>query len=47
METGVAFSAVTTRNEGIRVTGKIGFNGDHPMIEHFRYLAQKTNAPRR
>ena len=24
MDTGIAFAAVTTRNEGVRVTGKLG-----------------------
>jgi 5-methyltetrahydropteroyltriglutamate--homocysteine methyltransferase len=43
MDTGIAFAAVTTRNEGLKVTGKIGFSG-HPMIEHFRFL--KDNTPR-
>ncbi len=37
MDTGIAFAAVTTRNEGIKVTGKIGFS-NHPMIEHFKFL---------
>src|ERR1700687_5699965 len=37
MNTGIAFAAVTTRNEGVQVTGKIGFSG-HPMIEHFKFL---------
>jgi 5-methyltetrahydropteroyltriglutamate--homocysteine methyltransferase len=41
MDSGIAFAAVTTRNEGIRVTGKIGFSG-HPMIEHFKYLKAHT-----
>jgi 5-methyltetrahydropteroyltriglutamate--homocysteine methyltransferase len=41
MDTGIAFAAVTTRNEGIRVTGKIGFSS-HPMIEHFRFLKAHT-----
>jgi 5-methyltetrahydropteroyltriglutamate--homocysteine methyltransferase len=41
MGTGVAFAAVTTRNEGIKVTGKIGFTG-HPMIEHFKFVAART-----
>ena len=27
MDTGVAFAAVTTRNEGLKVTGKVGFSG--------------------
>ena len=41
MDTGVAFAAVTTRNEGVRVTGRLGFS-DHPMIEHYKYVAQRT-----
>jgi 5-methyltetrahydropteroyltriglutamate--homocysteine methyltransferase len=43
MDTGIAFAAVTTRNEGVKVTGKIGFSG-HPMIEHFKFL--KSHTPR-
>ena len=41
MDTGVAFAAVTTRNEGLKVTGKVGFSG-HPMVEHFRFVAAHT-----
>ena len=41
MDTGIAFAAVTTRNEGIKVTGKIGFS-HHPMIEHFKFVAAHT-----
>jgi 5-methyltetrahydropteroyltriglutamate--homocysteine methyltransferase len=41
METGIAFAAVTTRNEGVRVSGKIGFSG-HPMLEHFKFLKAHT-----
>src|SRR5579884_3507420 len=35
-------AAVTTRNEGVQVTGKIGFSG-HPMIEHFKFLKANTS----
>jgi 5-methyltetrahydropteroyltriglutamate--homocysteine methyltransferase len=42
MDTGIAFAAVTTRSEGIRVTGKLGFSG-HPMIEHFKFLKAHTD----
>jgi 5-methyltetrahydropteroyltriglutamate--homocysteine methyltransferase len=42
MDTGIAFAAVTTRNEGVQVTGKIGFSG-HPMIEHFKFLKANTS----
>src|SRR5689334_11031764 len=41
MDTGVAFAGVNTRNEGLKVTGKIGFSG-HPMLEHFKFLAAHT-----
>jgi 5-methyltetrahydropteroyltriglutamate--homocysteine methyltransferase len=41
MDTGVAFAAVTTRNEGVKVTGKLG-STHHPMIEHFKFLAART-----
>jgi len=41
MDTGIHFAAVTTRNEGLKVTGKIGFSG-HPMIEHFKFVAAHT-----
>ncbi len=46
MDSGIAFAAVTTRNEGIKVTGKLGFSG-HPMLEHFKFLeAHTTRAPK-
>src|ERR1017187_2982433 len=41
MDTGIAFAAVTTRNEGVRVTGKLGFS-THPMIDHFKFLKAHT-----
>jgi 5-methyltetrahydropteroyltriglutamate--homocysteine methyltransferase len=41
MDTGVTFAAVTTRNEGARVTGKLGFSS-HPMVEHFKFVAAHT-----
>src|SRR5437763_719057 len=41
MESGIAFAAVKTRAEGLKVTGKVGFSG-HPMIEHFKFVAAHT-----
>jgi 5-methyltetrahydropteroyltriglutamate--homocysteine methyltransferase len=41
MDQGIAFAAVTTRNEGVRVSGKLGFSG-HPMLEHFKFLKAHT-----
>ena len=46
MDTGIAFAGVTTRNEGVRVTGKLGFSS-HPMIEHFKFVqAHATRMPK-
>jgi 5-methyltetrahydropteroyltriglutamate--homocysteine methyltransferase len=42
MDTGIAFAAVTTRNEGIKVTGKLG-STRHPMIDHFKFVAAHTS----
>ncbi|HEY8521139.1 MAG TPA: 5-methyltetrahydropteroyltriglutamate--homocysteine S-methyltransferase [Gammaproteobacteria bacterium] len=41
LPTGVAFAGAATRAEGVRVAGKIRFSG-HPMIEHFRFLRERT-----
>src|ERR1700681_3058910 len=38
METGIAFAAVNTRNEGLKVTGRVGYSAG-PMIEHFKFVA--------
>jgi 5-methyltetrahydropteroyltriglutamate--homocysteine methyltransferase len=42
MDTGIAFAAVTTRNEGIKVAGRIGMAGPHPMVEHFKFVKART-----
>lgn len=42
MDSGIAFSGVTTRNEGVMVTGKLGLAGPHPMVEHFKFVAAHT-----
>jgi 5-methyltetrahydropteroyltriglutamate--homocysteine methyltransferase len=41
MDSGIAFAGVNTRNEGLKVAGKVGFCG-HPMIEHFKFVAVHT-----
>jgi 5-methyltetrahydropteroyltriglutamate--homocysteine methyltransferase len=43
MDTGIAFAAVTTRNEGVQVTGKLGMAGPHPMVEHFKFVKAHTS----
>ena len=35
----IQFHGVETKAESIAVTGKVGFPADHPMLDHFRYLA--------
>jgi 5-methyltetrahydropteroyltriglutamate--homocysteine methyltransferase len=42
MDAGITFAAVTTRNEGVKVTGRLGFSS-HPMIEHFQFLKARTS----
>jgi len=42
MDSGIAFAGVTTRNEGVKVTGRLGLAGPHPMVEHFKFVAAHT-----
>jgi len=42
MDRGVAFAGVTTRAEGVRVVGKLRFDPRHPMLEHFKFLKDRT-----
>ena len=39
LDHGIKFQGKETRPESIRITGKIAF-GEHPMLEHFKYLRQ-------
>src|ERR1700687_3952652 len=41
MDTGIPFAGMNTRNEGIKVTDRIGFSG-HPIIEHFKFVVAHT-----
>ncbi len=41
---GIAFKGgIETQAKGLRVVGKLGFSR-HPMVEHFRFLAERTSA---
>jgi 5-methyltetrahydropteroyltriglutamate--homocysteine methyltransferase len=39
---GIKFRGVETRPEGYRITGKLDFPSDHPMLEHFKFLKAHT-----
>ncbi|WP_110685197.1 cobalamin-independent methionine synthase II family protein [Salinicola aestuarinus] len=36
---GIQFQGKQTSAKQIRIDGKVGFDANHPMLEHFRYLA--------
>jgi 5-methyltetrahydropteroyltriglutamate--homocysteine methyltransferase len=42
LDHGIQFHGVETKPKSIRVTGKIGFPADHPMLGHFRFLKDHT-----
>ena len=35
---GIQFNGVQTKAHGVKVTGKVAFNPQHPMLDHFRFL---------
>lgn len=35
---GIQFNGIQTKSRAIKVTGKVSFNPQHPMLAHFRYL---------
>lgn len=39
---GIQFQGVQTKSRGVKVTGKLGFPADHPMLAHFRFLKDNT-----
>src|SRR5262249_44424211 len=43
LDHGIKFHGMETRPEGIKITGKLDFPADHPMLEHFKFLKQNTN----
>ena len=40
-EHGIQFKGVQTKAKGLRVVGKLGFNG-HPMVDHFKFVKAHT-----
>ncbi len=43
-ETGIQFAGIQTRNDSVRVIGKLDFPADHPMLDHFRFLKAQCDA---
>src|SRR5947207_13272267 len=41
---GIQFSGVQTKAENVRVTGKVDFPANHPMLAHFKFLKAHTRA---
>ena len=42
VDQGIQFHGVQTKPEGLKVTGKLDFPADHPMLEHFKFVAANT-----
>lgn len=41
---GIQFTGIQTRNDSIRVVGKLDFPDDHPMLSHFKFLKTQCDA---
>ena len=42
LDQGIQFHGVQTKPESLRVTGKLDFPADHPMLGHFKFLKANT-----
>jgi 5-methyltetrahydropteroyltriglutamate--homocysteine methyltransferase len=42
LDHGIQFHGIQTKPESVRVTGRIDFPDDHPMLEHFKFLKANT-----
>jgi len=42
LDHGIQFHGVQTKPESLKVTGKLDFPTDHPMLGHFKFLAANT-----
>ena len=40
---GIQFAGVQTRQDAVRVIGKLDFPADHPMLEHFKFLKRHAD----
>jgi 5-methyltetrahydropteroyltriglutamate--homocysteine methyltransferase len=42
LDHGIQFHGTQTKPESLKVTGKLDFPADHPMLEHFKFVAANT-----
>ena len=42
MDQGVQFKGATLKPKGLRVVGRIGFSGQHPFLDHYRFVKDNT-----
>jgi 5-methyltetrahydropteroyltriglutamate--homocysteine methyltransferase len=42
-EQGIQFKGIQTAARALRITGKLDFPADHPMLEHFKFLKANTS----
>ncbi len=42
LDHGIQFHGVQTKPESLKVTGKLDFPANHPMLAHFKFLAANT-----
>src|SRR5215210_5326257 len=42
LDHGIQFQGVQTKPESLKITGKLDFPADHPMLVHFKFLAANT-----
>jgi 5-methyltetrahydropteroyltriglutamate--homocysteine methyltransferase len=42
LDHGIQFHGIQTKPESLKVTGKLDFPADHPMLQHFKFLKANT-----
>ncbi|TMJ68004.1 MAG: 5-methyltetrahydropteroyltriglutamate--homocysteine S-methyltransferase, partial [Alphaproteobacteria bacterium] len=42
LDHGIQFHGIQTKPESLKVTAKLDFPADHPMLEHFKFVAANT-----
>jgi 5-methyltetrahydropteroyltriglutamate--homocysteine methyltransferase len=47
LDHGIQFHGIQTKPESLKVTGKLDFPADHPMLEHFKFVRPTPRSRRR